>query len=239
MRTITLAQTAVFAALLLLAVALGIATTWALLGRVPLGDFRGIVLVAAALLFCFLYLLAVYRGFLRVAPLREGPVAKGSRAEFVYHVYELFYLAVFYSLTRTNIVPVPLMRLIYQGLGARLGTNSYSAGALLDPPLTTIGDNCIIGHDAVLFCHVVEGDNLELHRIRIGNNVTIGGRAMVMPGVTIGDGAIVAMMSVVMKGSRIGPGEVWGGNPARRKSAVRLRTDEGRGGGDGTADLET
>jgi acetyltransferase-like isoleucine patch superfamily enzyme len=227
MRKITLAQTALFAALLLLAFMLGVATTWWLLGRVPLGDFRGVVLVFAALVFCFLYLLALYRIFLRVAPLTEGPIAKGSREEFVYHVYELFYLAVFYSLTRTNIVPVPLMRLVYQGLGARLGTNSYSAGTLLDPPLTTIGDNCIIGHDAVLFCHVVEGDNLELHPIRIGNNVTIGGRAMVMPGATIGDGAIVAMMSVVMKGSQIGAGEVWGGNPARKRSIVRpQRTDE-------------
>jgi len=227
MRKITFAQTALFAALLLLAFMLGVATAWWLLGRVPLGDFRGVVLVFAALVFCFLYLLALYRMFLRVAPLTEGPIAKGSREEFVYHVYELFYLAVFYSLTRNNIVPVPLMRLVYQALGARLGTNSYSAGTLLDPPLTTIGDNCIIGHDAVLFCHVVEGDNLELHPIRIGNNVTIGGRAMVMPGVTIGDGAIVAMMSVVMKGSRIGPGEVWGGNPARRRSIVRpQRTDE-------------
>jgi acetyltransferase-like isoleucine patch superfamily enzyme len=79
-----------------------------------------------------------------------------------------------------------------------------------------MGDNCIVGHDAVLFCHAVEGRSLALAPIVLGNNVTIGAKAVVMPGVTIGDDAVVAVGSVVAKGTRIGDGELWGGTPARK-----------------------
>ena len=216
MRKITLAQIAVFTALAVLAIALSATTTRGLLGKIPSGDFRGLALVSAGVVFFFLYMVLLYRLFLRVAPLKEGPIEKGSREEFVYFVYELFYLMLFHSFTRSHVVPVPLMRLIYAGLGARFGANSYSAGTLLDPPLTSMGNNCIVGHDAVLFCHVVEGEELSLHRIRLGNNVTIGAKAVIMPGVTIGDNAIVAVSAVVAKGTQIGADERWGGIPARR-----------------------
>jgi acetyltransferase-like isoleucine patch superfamily enzyme len=54
--------------------------------------------------------------------------------------------------------------------------------------------------------------------VRIGDNVTIGARAVVLAGLagcTIGDGATVAIGAVVRKGTVIGAGEVWGGVPAR------------------------
>ena len=47
----------------------------------------------------------------------------------------------------------------------------------------------------------------------VGNDVWLGHRALVMPGVTIGDGAIVAAASVVV--SDIPPYAIAGGNPAR------------------------
>ncbi len=41
--------------------------------------------------------------------------------------------------------------------------------------------------------------------------------------VAIGDNAMVAANALVLKGTRIGPGEVWGGVPARllRRGTVR------------------
>jgi len=216
MRKITLAQTLCFLVLLALAGGLALGTTALLLGRLPLGDFRGIVLVLAAVTLVYAYAIVLHRGFLFFVPLRAGYLARGSREEFVYHVYLLFHLVLFQPLTRSLLVPVPLMRLIYLALGAKLGANSYSAGAILDPPLTRVGDNCIIGHDAVLFSHAVEGDDLALAPITIGNNVTIGAKAVIQPGVVIEDGAIVAVNAVVSKGTRVGRGELWGGIPARR-----------------------
>lgn len=215
MRQITPSQIFTFLLLLALILVLGIGTTWLLFGALPLGDFRGVVLVGAALLLVYLYAFSVYRLFLFIMPLKEGIIRDGSYEEFVAQVDTLFYLILFYSLIRTHFLPVPVMRLVYLALGAQLGRNTYSAGAILDPPLTRIGDNCIIGHDAVLFSHAIEGKNLSLAAIHIGNNVTIGAHAVVMSGVTIGDGAIVSAGAVVIKGGHIGPGEIWGGVPAK------------------------
>ena len=216
MRKITPGQIATFFSLFTLSILLGILTTWLLLGSIPLGDFRGVTLVAAAVVFIYLYAFLVYRLFLYFMPLGEGEIPEGSREEFAAQVNILFYLMLFNTLIRTHFLPVPLLRLVYQALGTRMGENSYSAGAILDPPLTSIGSNSIIGHDAALFSHAIEGRHFALDPIRIGDNVTIGAKAVIMSGVTIGDGAIVSVGAVVTKGTRIEPGEIWGGVPARR-----------------------
>ena len=215
MRQISLPQIASFFAMLALILVLGITTTGLTLGRLALGDFRGVTLLLGGAVVCYLYAFLIYRLFLAVFPLEEGELAEGSRAEFAAQVNILFYLMLFNSLIRTHFLPVPLMRLVYQALGTKFGRNSYSAGVILDPPLTEMGDNCIIGHDAVLFSHAIEGKSLALARIRLGNNVTIGATAVIMSGVVIDDGAIVSAGAVVLKGTRIGAGEVWGGVPAK------------------------
>lgn len=216
MRKISGQQITVFFLMLGLILALGVGTAYGLLGGLPLGDFRGVTIIIGAVVFIYLWAFAVYRLFLRVMPLREGELAEGSREEFAAQVNNLFYLFLFNSLIRTHFLPTPLMRLVYLALGARMGNNTYSVGAILDPPLSEFGANCIIGHDAVLFCHAIEGRHFALSRIRVGDNVTIGTTAVIMPGVWIGNGAIVSAGAVVLKDTRIGPGEVWGGVPAKR-----------------------
>ncbi len=216
MRKITGPQIGLFFLLFGVILLLGTGTAYGLLGSLPLGDFRGVVIVFGSIVFIYLYAFAVYRLFLRFMPLKEGELAEGSREEFAAHVNNLFYLMLFNSLIRTHFLPTPLMRLVYQALGARMGSNSYSVGVMLDPPLTELGDNCIVGHGAVLFCHAIEGRSFALSRIRVGNNVTIGAMAVVMPGVHIDDGAIVSAGAVVLKDTRIGRDEIWGGVPARR-----------------------
>ncbi|WP_068786678.1 maltose acetyltransferase domain-containing protein [Paenibacillus phocaensis] len=49
--------------------------------------------------------------------------------------------------------------------------------------------------------------------VNIGNNVWIGGRAVIVPGVTIGDNAVIAAGAVVTKD--VPKGAVVGGNPAK------------------------
>ena len=85
----------------------------------------------------------------------------------------------------------------------------------MDPPFVKIGNNSLIGNDAMLIAHVIEGDVLAFEPIVIGDNVTIGARAIIMAGVTIEDGAIIGVQSVVSKGSRIKRDETWVGCPAR------------------------
>ena len=67
-----------------------------------------------------------------------------------------------------------------------------------------IGDNALIGHNAVLATLNHNPDpnkrgNLIPSRIVIGKNVWLGANATILPGVTIGDGAIIAAGAVVAK----------------------------------------
>jgi acetyltransferase-like isoleucine patch superfamily enzyme len=56
--------------------------------------------------------------------------------------------------------------------------------------------------------------------VTICDNVWIGVKAIVYPGVTIGEGAVVAAGSVVM--NDVAPNTIVAGNPARRSSYVDL-----------------
>ena len=153
-------------------------------------------------------------------------------AIYVIMLVILFYLMLFNTLIRTEILPVPLKTLVYALLGTKIGSNSFSPGTVLDPPLTEIGDNTIIGHAATLYSHAIEGHHFALDRIVLGNNVTVGAHAIIMSGVTVGDGAIVSAGAVVKKGTHIAAGEHWGGVPARRlgSAASELAPDRSTGG---------
>lgn len=223
MRKVSVAQLLYFSLLALLIIGGGASLTWALAGLLPQSDFRGIVLVGSAIVFTYLCSFIVYRIFLTVMPLQHGEIAVGSRGEFAAQVNTLFYLMLFYPLTCTRFIPVPIMRLAYLALGARLGENTYSGGVIMDPPLTTVGANTLIGHGVVVYAHVIEGERLGFYPVQIGSGVTIGAQAVIMPGVSIGDGAIVSSGAVVTKGKHIGANEIWGGVPARK---IGTRSDE-------------
>lgn len=216
MRKIKANSILAFSALFIPAGAAAIASASIAMGHLPfLGEFRPVATVACAVILFYAYNMVALRFFLRFFPLPEGDYAEGSRAEFIYNVYVLFYLSLFNSLLPTLLIPVPIMRSVYIALGARLGKNTYCAGVMLDPSLVRIGENSIVGFDAVICPHAVEGKRVSFARITIGNNVTIGMRSIIMAGVSIGDGAIVAAGALVTKNTKIGQREVWGGSPAR------------------------
>lgn len=183
---------------------------WGALGEL------GLWTLALAALLLYLYSILLLRLFLLVLPLRAGEIAVGSGQEFVYQVYILFYLLLFNALMRSAMLPVPLVRLLYLALGARLGANTYTSGVICDPMFVRIGANSIVGEGALLVPHVIEGDRLGHYPIAIGSHVTIGAHAVLLSGVVIGDHAMIGANSVLAKGSQVGAGEVWGGNPARR-----------------------
>lgn len=217
MRRITPAQIVAFFTLLTISAALAFFTVR--LAYPALSAARDFAAILASLLFILLlygFSIAAYRIFLRVSPLPQGEIPPGSQGEAIYHIHLLFFLILFYPVMKSNLVPVPLMRMIYLALGARLGTNTYSGGILFDPVLIDIGANTIVGQGALLIPHVIEGDRLAHFPIRIGDNVTIGANAVVLADVVIDNDAVIAIGSVVTKGTRVAAGEVWGGTPARR-----------------------
>lgn len=215
MRKITGGQIGFFFSLLGLIILLAVCSANVLATREGLGDFFGVIYLLALLVLIYLWAFIVYRLFLHFMPLREGYIEPGSREEFVAQVNILFYLMLFNSLIRTDFLPVPLKTLVYSFLGTKFGSNSFSPGTILDPPLTEIGDNTIIGHAATLYSHAIEGHHFSLAKIVLGNNVTVGAGAIIMSDVIVGDGAIVSAGAVVKKGTRIGAAEHWGGVPAR------------------------
>lgn len=216
MRKITLNSILIFNFLLVVAIIIAVFVTRFLFLRFPLGDFSGVVYSLLFIVSFYLSNICLYRLFLQFFPLQEGEIKEKSKEEFSYQVYLLFYLLLFNSLIRTQFISVTLMRLIYLMLGARLGENTYSAGTILDPPLTCVGSNTLLGQDCVVYAHVIEGKKLAIAPVNIGNNVTVGANAVIMPGVTIEDDAIIAAGAVVSKNKYIRKKEVWGGVPARK-----------------------
>lgn len=68
---------------------------------------------------------------------------------------------------------------------------------------TIVGDDCTIGHQALL------------HACAIGNRVLIGMQACVMDGASVGDEAIVAAGALVTPGKKVLSGQLWAGRPAK------------------------
>jgi maltose O-acetyltransferase len=68
-----------------------------------------------------------------------------------------------------------------------------------------IGDNCYITRDCIILDHTQEKQGgplklwgeIEYGNVKIGNNVFIGVKSVIMPGVTIGDNVIIGAMALV------------------------------------------
>lgn len=98
------------------------------------------------------------------------------------------------------------------------GCNISAAGGL------TIGDYVSIGHavSIVTANHGFDDANTPIQlqpiipaRVKIGSNVWVGARAVILAGVEIADGTVIAAGSVVTK-SVTEPDSIVGGVPARR-----------------------
>jgi non-ribosomal peptide synthetase-like protein len=111
----------------------------------------------------------------------------------------------------------PILPLYHRLMGMKVGRRvQFNTAVVADQNLIEVGDDSVVGGDVTLVCHSAEAGELVTAPTRIGKRVTIGLMAIVLPGCDIGDDAVVAAGAVVTKGTRIGPGERWGGIPARR-----------------------
>lgn len=101
-----------------------------------------------------------------------------------------------------------------RGKGCKIGTGTKFHGRknvdITRPCLVEIGDNVTITDDVIILTHAHDWSVLRnaFHdpmivgsagRVRIGNNVFIGTRAVITMGITIGDNSIVAASSVVTR----------------------------------------
>ena len=94
-------------------------------------------------------------------------------------------------------------------------------GTILDPAhcwLIDIGDNVTLAPGVHILCHDASTKYYlgytKIGRVTLGNNVFIGAKSIIMPGVTIGDNVIVGANSTVT--SDIPDGMVYAGSPAKK-----------------------
>jgi acetyltransferase-like isoleucine patch superfamily enzyme len=117
-----------------------------------------------------------------------------------------------------RIIPsLALKRWLLRRIGVKVGKNvAFGLESTVDifyPELIEIGDNTIIGYNAVILAHEFLMDELRIGKVKIGRNVTIGANCTILPGVSIGDNSIVSAHSLV--NSDIPPNVLAGGVPAR------------------------
>jgi acetyltransferase-like isoleucine patch superfamily enzyme len=104
-------------------------------------------------------------------------------------------------------------------IGARTKVQSHSFIC----ELVTIGDDCAIAHGVMFINDLFRsggpagGDRNKWQSTRIGNRVSIGSNATILP-VTICDGVVIGAGSVVTRD--IGLPGIYAGNPARRLRGV-------------------
>ena len=91
------------------------------------------------------------------------------------------------------------------GHGILIGENSQiGLNAVLSTDVT-LGDNVVMGPDVIIYSNSHEYADVnqqgmkKSNPVTIGNNVWIGARVVILPGVTIGDNCIIGANTVVTK----------------------------------------
>lgn len=127
-----------------------------------------------------------------------------------------------------NITIEPNFRCDY-GYNIHVGENFYANFncVILDVCEVIIGDNCMMAPGVHIYTathplHPAERNSGKEYGkpVKIGNNVWIGGGAIINPGVQIGDNVVVASGAVVTKD--VSNNTVVGGNPARVIKQIQI-----------------
>lgn len=106
----------------------------------------------------------------------------------------------------------------YRGMGAKM-PETVLLGArsrISDPWFLEVGENVIIGADAVILGHLGHDDEVILGKVVIGDGAVVGMRAVIFPDVRIGSHARIAAGAIVARGTTIGDGETWGAFPLEK-----------------------
>ena len=186
---------------------------------------RGLALASSFFVFGFA-LIVVIPALNFVLPTRVKPFKGGY---YTIHAVPwalhnaLFYVVRYTFLKWITLTPFGIWFL--RAMGMKIGRHAFvNTDRLSDPSLITLGDDVTIGGSARIFAHYGGGGHLVIEPVTIDDRATIGVGATIMGDVRIGAEAIVLPHSAVLPGSRIGPGETWGGVPARRIDRDEMET---------------
>lgn len=95
----------------------------------------------------------------------------------------------------------------------------------------TIGDNTNVQDGAIIHCtyqkaKTVIGSNVSIahnaivHGCTVEDNVLIGMGAIIMDDAVIGNNSVIAAGAIILPGTRVEPGSMYAGNPAKRMKDI-------------------
>jgi acetyltransferase-like isoleucine patch superfamily enzyme len=149
----------------------------------------------------------------RITPFKGGYYSLYALPWFLHN--GLFYLVRYTFLPFVTLTPFGIWFL--KAMGMKIGRHAFvNTEYISDPQLITLGDDAALGGSVRIFAHYGGGGHFVVAPVVIERRATIGLGATVMGDVEVGEGATVLPHSVLLPGSRVGPGETWGGVPARR-----------------------
>ena len=159
-------------------------------------------------------------------PIRPGIYSydRDRMKVYIFNLYSFILIFPLYLVGTGIIVPPPLRKCLYKIMGCQFGKGIIPIGGnIMDPHLTTIGRDTMIGAGSMILAHaILSTKHVVLGRVIIGNSVTIGAKAVILPGVSIGDYSMINAASVVSMNTKIPAKEIWGGSPAVKIGDVEL-----------------
>lgn len=147
----------------------------------------------------------------RVKPFKGSYYTYAALPWFIHNA--LFYIVRYTFLPYVTLTPFGNWFL--RAMGMKIGRRAFlNTEFISDPCMLTIGEDAVVGGSVHLFAHFAGGGHLIIAPTVVGACATIGEKATLMGDVQVGEGATVLPHSVLLPGSRVRPGEIWGGVPA-------------------------
>ncbi len=100
-------------------------------------------------------------------------------------------------------------------------------GRLMDPEMIEIGADTLVGTGAIVSGHQIRRGKILLKKVIIGNNCTIGGYSIILPGAEIGDNVHVGALSLVPSNWKLENNSLYSGIPVKKGERVKTKNTQG------------
>jgi len=126
----------------------------------------------------------------------------------------------------------PLSSVWLRLLGAKVGSGtSVEQAFILEPDLVTIGNECLLEFETQLSTSEIKGGVIEFRRVKIGDNVKLGVRSVLLGGTHVESGCEVMPKAALDSTTEVVANKIIGGSPAKivgdtSGKAWRLKTSK-------------